>query len=80
MVRERAQSGVLPSDLTTHARRLMQGLLWDGVHRGPELLLTAAEVSAGMVVRCQRMLSYPLQSVARQRPDSRLLSQRGIKE
>ena len=28
------------------------------MHRGPELLLKAAEVSAGMVVRCQGMVSF----------------------
>ena len=78
MSRVHAQSGVLPSDLTTHTRQLMQRLVWDGVHRGPELLLKAAEVNAGMVVRCQRMLS--LKSVACQRPDSRLVSQGGVRE
>lgn len=56
----------------------MQGLLWDGVHRGPELLLSAAEVSAGMVVGCQRMLSPAVCGC--QRPDSRLLSQSAVKE
>lgn len=55
----------------------MQGLLWYGVHSGPELLLSAAEVSAGMVGRCQRMLQ---QSVVCQKLDSRLLTQSGMRE
>lgn len=78
MAREHTQSGVLPSDPTSHTRQFMQGLLWDGVHSGPELLFSAAEVSAGMVMRCQRMLSPAVCGMSGR--DSRLLSQSGIKE
>jgi len=64
----------------------MWGLAWEGVHRGPELLLNISEVNAGMVVRCQVMVSaagggcHPLQSMTCQKPDRRLRSQGGAKE
>lgn len=73
-------------DLQTNARQLMWGSAWEGAHRSPELLLSVAEVSAGVMVRCHGMVSpasggcYPLQSMARQRPEPGLRSQGSARE